>query len=634
MKRKQALLRDQADELEGTLQFFLDLIDPGKVGIWEKDLATNRMSGSSGFFSILGNGSPKEFVTDFNTFLSAVHPDDLSRVRKAFEGTLETNSSFDLEFRIVHPGASEVIVRMKGMAILGPDSMPVRYRGAIIDYTARKHAEERLDLVVHTTPDAVIIVNEQGTIINWNHQAESIFGWSSEEAIGRLLSETILPERYRKAQVSGMKHFLETGEGPILNKLVELFARRKNGEEFPIELKISSAEINNKNIFIGFARDVTRRKEAEAGLKDSKQFVDSILDNIPNMLFVKDAKDLRYVRLNRAGLKLLGLSMEQMLGKNDYDFFPKEQADFFTAKDREVIEKRELVDVPEEPIDINGERRWLHTKKICIADEKGKPLYLLGISEDITEQKKAVEYIFHLNENLNKKSQDLELANHELESFSYSVAHDLRTPVRAFIGFGNLLEKQFGEKLGSEGMGMLHVIIDEAMRMGHLIDDLLAFSRLGKKEIQKSDKVDMTALAKDALAEFQKMSDSGYHAQVIIADLASVRCDPYLIHQVWTNLISNAIKYSHLKPDPQIEISSSSSDGMVTYSVKDNGVGFDMKYADKLFGVFQRLHRQDEFTGSGIGLAIVKRIVSRHGGLVMAQGKVDEGAVFSFSLPV
>lgn len=233
---------------------------------------------------------------------------------------------------------------------------------------------------------------------------------------------------------------------------------------------------------------------------------------------------------------------------------------------------------------------------------------------------------------LKERTAELEISIKELESFSFSVSHDLRAPIRAINGFAKIVEKKYSPQFDTEGQELLNTIVKESIRMGQLIDDLIAFARLGKKEIQKT-KVDMTALAKEAVEELLKLSEKKYKAKITVTDLLPSDCDRVLMRQVFVNLISNSLKYSYPKPDPSIEIGSFSEENSIVYFVKDNGVGFDMKFYDQLYGVFQRLHDPEQFEGTGIGLSIVKRIIVRHGGRVWAEGKVNEGATFYFSLP-
>jgi len=226
---------------------------------------------------------------------------------------------------------------------------------------------------------------------------------------------------------------------------------------------------------------------------------------------------------------------------------------------------------------------------------------------------------------------ELEAVNAELESFSYTVSHDLRAPVRAVLGYVRALQEDWSDELGVEGRRLLTVVENEAARMGDLIDDLLAFSRLGRAPMANA-LVDMTSLAREAMAAHANVPGHENAAQAI-PDLPPVRGDRTLLRQVWVNLISNAVKYASKKVDPAVRVWAAVEETTTTYFVADNGVGFDMRYASKLFGVFQRLHRTDEFPGTGVGLAIVMRIIQRHGGDVRAQARLGEGATFSFTLP-
>lgn len=237
-----------------------------------------------------------------------------------------------------------------------------------------------------------------------------------------------------------------------------------------------------------------------------------------------------------------------------------------------------------------------------------------------------------LNKELEKNIILLKESYDELESFSYSISHDLRTPIRAVTGFASILEKKYLNQFDEEGKYLLRIITGQGKKMGQLIDDLLAFAQLGKKEIKKS-KVNMAAMANEVLDEVLKLAEKKYKAKITIKNLPDAPCDHDLIRQVWINLIENALKYSFTKPEPIIEISSSQNADSITYYIKDNGIGFDMKYNNKLFGVFQRLHNSEEYSGTGIGLAIVAKIIKRHGGKVWAEGKENEGATFYFSLP-
>jgi signal transduction histidine kinase len=232
---------------------------------------------------------------------------------------------------------------------------------------------------------------------------------------------------------------------------------------------------------------------------------------------------------------------------------------------------------------------------------------------------------------LRKASFEIQHLNMELEAYTFSVSHDLRAPLRAIDGYSQILKEDYGEKLDSEGKRVIQVILNNARRMGQLIDDLLDFSRIGRKEIIRTN-FDVQHMVHQVVGELTEQR-KGYSGHIEVLTLEPAKGDLSMLRQVWVNLISNAIKYSGKKQEARIEIGSFDEPDKTCYYVKDNGVGFNMEYIGKLFGVFQRLHKADEFEGTGVGLALVKRIVQRHGGSIWAEAKVGEGATFYFSLP-
>lgn len=260
-------------------------------------------------------------------------------------------------------------------------------------------------------------------------------------------------------------------------------------------------------------------------------------------------------------------------------------------------------------------------------------LYLLNsirLKEELNDlkERKAMKLAIANKELKNSEKKLIEI-NKELESFSYSVSHDLRAPLRAINGYSQILNEDYGKKLDQEGIRILETIRSNATKMGTLIDDLLAFSRLGRKEILKTE-VNMNKLTESVINEMDKSMK--HKMEINKTQLHNVNGDYGLLHQVMFNLLSNAIKYSSKTENPVVQISSKEKSNEIVFSVNDNGAGFDMQYADKLFGVFQRLHSEEEFEGTGVGLAIVQRIISKHGGKVWAEGIVNKGAAFHFSL--
>ena len=310
--------------------------------------------------------------------------------------------------------------------------------------------------------------------------------------------------------------------------------------------------------------------------------------------------------------------------------------DLIKLKVAEAIELGKPYDLELQVITAKNNERWVRAiGETEFAD--GKCVRMYGSFQDIDQRKTVEEKIKNINAELEEKvitrTEQLRKTNAELEAFSYSVSHDLRAPLRAIHGYTKILQAEYESKVDAEGRRLMNNVIDNAKKMGQLIDDLLAFSRLGRHEIMKMN-IPMHDLVTEICNEITKDQPDQSRIAFVIKNLLPAKADNTAIKQVWLNLISNAVKYSRQKATAVIEITSEKIGEEVVYSIKDNGAGFDMRYADKLFGVFQRLHSEEEFEGTGVGLAIVQRIILKHGGRVWADGKVNEGATFYFSLPI
>ena len=379
-------------------------------------------------------------------------------------------------------------------------------------------------------------------------------------------------------------------------------------------------------LLVAFGRlrsEIGRRQRSESALRSSESFLDSIIENIPDMVFVKEARELRFERINRAGEELLGLERSTLIGKNDFDFFPRAQAEFFQTRDREAIRRRVVEDIAEEPIQTKSGERWLHTKKVPVFDEDGEPKFLLGISDDITEARKTTAAIKAAKE-------AAELASQELEAFSYSVAHDLRAPLRAIDGFSQALQEDCGEKLDAEGLAYLRRIRAGAQHMAQLIDGLLGLSRMARAEIVR-ERVDLTRVAEQSAAKLREAHPEK-SVELVVEPGLETQGDPRLLGAVFDNLLGNAWKFTGKRAHPRVEVGRKTNGEGPVFFVRDNGAGFEQTYAHKLFGAFQRLHGATEFEGTGIGLATVQRIIRRHGGRIWAEGEVGRGATFYFTL--
>jgi PAS domain S-box-containing protein len=358
-----------------------------------------------------------------------------------------------------------------------------------------------------------------------------------------------------------------------------------------------------------------------------------LFERNPLPMWVFDIATLQFLAVNDAAIRHYGYSREEFLR--------------MTIKDIRPVE-----DIPALLADVASNRSspyvtsiWRHRKKdgtlidVEVTSHEfqfGQYKAKLILANDISEQLRAEAQVCELNEELEERvrerTAELSAANKELEAFSYSVSHDLRAPLRAIIGYSQFISEDYATQLDAEGKRLLRVICSEALRMGQLIDDLLAFSRLGRQRVEITD-IDMTALA---LSAFQYLASAspGQAPELSIKTLPSVRGDRAMLRQVFINLFDNAIKFSRRRKVPLIEVGGWTEQHQNVYYIRDNGVGFDEKYGAKLFGVFERLHTDPEFTGTGVGLALVQRIIQRHSGNVWAESKVGEGATFYFAIPM
>lgn len=367
---------------------------------------------------------------------------------------------------------------------------------------------------------------------------------------------------------------------------------------------------------LGTVTDISARKRLEDDLESLFRF--------SRDLICICSFDGLFLRLNPAWSKTLGHPEEAMLGRPFIDFVHPDDVQATLNETARLAGGDETVLFENRYRTRDGDWRWLLWN--AAPSIVGGVIY--AVARDITERKQDERRIATLNHDLTERTQALEEANRELEAFAYSVSHDLRAPLRHIDGYARMLMEDAADRLEPEPRRYLRTITESARRMGLLIDDLLALSRLGRKALVRQ-RVDMRALAEEALHEIPAVN-----ATVSIGRLPDTTGDPSLLKQVWINLLSNALKYSAPRgADARVEVSGQCLGDDNAYTVQDNGVGFDMRYADKLFGVFQRLHPQDQFEGTGVGLAIAHRIVTRHGGRISASAEPDRGASFRFELP-
>lgn len=399
-----------------------------------------------------------------------------------------------------------------------------------------------------------------------------------------------------------------------------------------IKRRTEALESTNREL----AGQIANRTEAERALRESEHRNRTLINASGSIVWTAD-RDLSFSEGQAAWQAYTGQGDEDCVGTGWRRAFHEEDRSALT----EALKAAKAGAAPFEcELRLwhasSAGHRFVAVRAAPVLDAGGAILEWIGTVTDIDDRRNAEAEIRRLNtdleERVSRRTAELESTNRELESFSYSVSHDLRAPLRAIDGYSRMVEEDYGDRLDEDGKRMLAVVRDEAVRMGRLIDDLLSFSRMSRQAMDSVQNVDMTRLAKEVAQSLMREQDA-QRVRFDIWPLPSVEGDVSLLRQVWTNLMSNALKYSGTKPKSEILVTGELLNGSALFRVQDNGVGFDMKYAAKLFGVFQRLHKAEDFEGTGVGLAIVHRVVTRHGGSVRADSTLGEGATFHFTLP-
>jgi PAS domain S-box-containing protein len=472
-------------------------------------------------------------------------------------------------------------------------------------------------LLIESVQDyAIFLLDGAGRVLTWNRGAERLKGYRTEEILGQHFSR-FYPDDAIAAGKPARLLALAARDGRAED---EGWRLRKDGTRFWANVIINALRDTDGTV-IGFAkvtRDITERRRAELALHESEERFRLLVDSVKDYaIFMLDPAG-RVATWNAGAERIKGYSAEEILGQHFSVFYPPEDvAQGKPQAELDTVERDGRAEDEGWRVRKDGSRFWADVVITAIRDPHGTLLGYGKVTRDLTERRRAADRLTQ--------------SNTELERFSYSVSHDLRAPLRAINGYAQAVLEDYGPGLDAEGRRLLGIIRDSAKLGGELIDALLNFSRLGRQAISV-EAVDMTELVRGVVAELQKAA-TGTVVEVTIDPLPPTRGDRTLLRQVLANLIGNAFKFTRDRPHPQVEIGARREGRATVYYVKDNGVGFDMRFADKLFGVFQRLHRADEFDGTGVGLALAQRIVQRHGGRIWADGKVDGGATFFFTLP-
>jgi len=505
---------------------------------------------------------------------------------------------------------------------------------AIVDISERKRLEARFRATVESAPNAMVMIDESGRIVLVNAELERLFNYGRNELLNQKV-EALIPERFRSGHSGLRSVYFSAPEARRMGQGRDLFGLRKDGSEFPVEIGLNPVKTDEGSFVLAAIVDISERNRQTVALRESEERFRLLIESVRDYAIFMLDKEGRVVTWNTGAERIKGYQAAEIIGKHISCFYTEEDVRN-DAPRSELAAARSEGRYEAEGLRVrkDGSRFLAQVIITALLDATGDLRGFTKVTRDITESRRAKQEILRLNADLEdrvrERTAQLEAANKELEAFSFSVSHDLRAPLRHIDGFAHMLKEDAAE-LDDQTRRHVDLIAESARRMGMLIDDLLEFSRLGRNSLVRV-RADMNVLVESALNE--ACGDQRNQAQVTIGPLPAACVDPNLMRQVWVNLLSNAFKYSAIRgSEARVEVSAETQGAVNRYCIRDNGVGFDMRYAGKLFGVFQRLHSQQEFEGTGVGLAIVQRIVHRHGGRVWADSEPGKGAVFTIELP-
>lgn len=588
-------------------------------------------TGWAGVTGIFKHGSWYWFMITYDYLLMLLGM--LALLRAAFSRrTLYSRQALFILLAALVPWVGNIAYSFLPSSLEGVDLTPIAFAvtgvlvtGAVFRYRLLDLGPIARDVLFESVRDVMVATDAAGRIVDVNPVGEELLGRSEREVIGLQAAEAFAGRPDLVERMTGGRR-----EDHSEVEIVRDGARRHfDMQSWPL--------VGHNDRVLGrlvTMHDITELKLMQNELLSTKERLENLLRSSPAVIYSCEPGGV-YPRTYMSDnvILQLGYSAEEFLSDPCYwkERIHPEDADRVLSDMTRVFEDGNFSH-EYRLLQKNGTYRHIYDEFRLLSDPDGDPREIVGYWIDVTERREAEEAIEKLNAELLEKATELQAANRELEAFGYSVSHDLRAPLRAIHGFSQILLEEYADKLDDEGRRVLDVILSNTHSMGQLIDDILALSRAGRHELRSST-IDMASIADEVYLGLGQ-TVNGRRIRFTVSQLPPATGDKNLIRQVFVNLISNAIKFTGNRELAIIEVGAIPYEGETAYFVKDNGAGFDMRYADKLFGVFQRLHSADEYEGTGVGLALVQRIVRRHHGRVWAEAAVESGATFYFTLPL
>ena len=596
--------------------------------IFTKDTSSRYISCNANYAKLLGI-RPEEFAgkSDYDFFNPAL----AEKYRADDQRVMQSGITEESVEEFTHNGETRMAQKVK-TPFRDLDGNTLGVLGIFWDITARRQAEQELReqaALLDLAQDAILVRDLDSRILLWNRGAKDLYGWPADEALGKVaheLLQTGFPGSREAIQASiretrewegELRHICRNGKAIVVNSRWSLM-RDEQGNPTAI------LEIN---------RDITERKRGEQALRWSAEAFRMLAESVPQLVWMC-TPDGSNVYFNQRWMDYTGLTLEESYGKGwDTPFHPDDKQSAWNTWNH-ALATGDTYRMECRLRAADGLYRWFLIKGGPLRDVAGSLVKWFGTCTDIDDLKQAEEGLRALNEKLEQRVQErtaeLVATNKELEAFTYAAAHDLRAPLRHIHGFADILAEECSAQLDAAGQQYLRRIRDGTNHMGRLLEDLLDLARMARQEVHPHV-CGLDSIVQEVVAEL-KADCEDRNIEWKVGKLPFAECDPSLIKQVITNLLSNAVKFTRPCEQAHIEVGQMVRDGESVLFVRDNGAGFDMRYAGKLFGVFQRLHRQQDFEGTGVGLAIVERIVHKHGGRVWAEAELNKGATFYFTL--